>query len=143
MASGEVSDSRLGRVLVATYAFLALAACARSAVQIATRFEQAPVAFLLSGLSGAIYVVAALALSREGPRWWIVGTASCTVELAGVLAVGVWSLASPSTFPEPTVWSHFGSGYGWVPLALPLLGLLWQRRRAGRAVRRRAPITVE
>jgi hypothetical protein len=29
---------------------------------------------------------------------------------------------------EPTVWSHFGSGYGYLPLVLPVLGLLWQTR---------------
>lgn len=131
-----------GRALVAIYAFLAIAACARSAVQIATRFDIAPVAFLLSGLSGAIYVLAAVALSREGRRWWRVATVCCSIELAGVLAVGIWSLAAPGDFPEPTVWSGFGSGYGFVPLVLPILGLLWLHRRAPgrRPVESAAPI---
>ena len=35
-------------------------------------------------------------------------------------------------FPDKTVWSHFGSGYGFVPLVLPVLGLLWLRTQ-GRA----------
>ena len=126
---GPATHAGLGRALAATYAFLALAACARSAVQIATRFDQAPPAFLLSALSGAIYVLAAVALSRQGRCWWVVGTVCCGLELIGVVAVGLWSIAAPSTFPEPTVWSHFGSGYGLVPLVLPVLGLLWQRRR--------------
>ncbi len=129
MQTGDRHEG-LGRALVAAYVFMAIAACARSAVQIATRFEVAPVAFTLSALSGVVYVLAAIALSREGDSWWRVGTACCALELAGVLAIGAWSLASPEDFPEPTVWSRFGSGYGWIPLALPVLGLLWQRSRA-------------
>jgi hypothetical protein len=33
----------------------------------------------------------------------------------------------PVAFPDDTVWSGFGRGYGYVPLALPVLGLLWLR----------------
>jgi len=33
----------------------------------------------------------------------------------------VWT----SKFPEASVWSDFGIGYGWVPLVLPLVGLWW------------------
>jgi hypothetical protein len=108
---------------------MALAAGARAAVQIATEFDAAPLAFTLSAASAAIYLLAAVALRREGPRWWTLGTAACSVELAGVLAIGTWSLLDPALFPAATVWSGFGSGYGCFPLALPLLGLLYQWRR--------------
>jgi hypothetical protein len=125
-----MSESGWGRALVAAYAFMALAACARSAAQIVSRFDAAPLAFSLSAASGAIYLLAAVALSRPGRRAWRLATACCAVELAGVLAVGTWSVLDPGLFPEPTVWSHYGSGYGCFPLLLPCLGLLWQRRRA-------------
>ncbi len=114
-----------GRALVAAYAFMALAACARSAVQIATRFADAPLAFALSAASGAIYLLAALSLARGGAGARRLATACCCTELVGVLAVGAWSLLDPGLFPEPTVWSGFGSGYGFFPLLLPLLGLAW------------------
>jgi hypothetical protein len=117
------------RALTAAYAFMALAAGARAVVQIATEFDSAPLAFTLSAASAAIYLLAAVALRREGPRWWTLGTAACSVELAGVLAIGTWSLLDPGLFPAATVWSGFGSGYGCFPLALPLLGLLYQWRR--------------
>jgi len=58
---------------------------------------------------------------------------SCSIELAGVLAVGTWSLADPATFPDATVWSGYGSGYGFVPLVLPVFGLLWLRHWAVRS----------
>lgn len=126
-------DPGWGRALTAAYAFMALAAGARSAVQIAAEFDAAPLAFTLSAASAAIYLLAAVALRREGRRWWTVGTAACTVELLGVLAIGTWSLLDPARFTAATVWSGFGSGYGCFPLALPLLGLLYQRSRRPQA----------
>ena len=54
-----------------------------------------------------------------------------TVELVGVLVVGAISYAAPEAFPDKTVWSHFGSGYGYVPLLLPVLGLWWIRHTRG------------
>jgi hypothetical protein len=45
--------------------------------------------------------------------------------------VGTVSLVMPEAFPDETVWSGFGRGYGLVPLVLPVLGLLWLRRSAG------------
>jgi cytochrome bd-type quinol oxidase subunit 2 len=127
--SANAPGAGWGRALTAAYAVMALAAGARSAVQIATEFDAAPLAFALSAVSAAIYLLAAVALRREGRRWWLLGTTACTVELVGVLAIGTWSLLDPARFPAATVWSGFGSGYGCFPLALPLLGLLYQRRR--------------
>lgn len=129
-ATRALPEARDGwaRALVAAYAFMALAACARSAVQIATRFDAAPLAFSLSAVSGAIYLLAAASLARGGRRARRLATAACSLELAAVLAVGAWSLLDPALFPEPTVWSGFGGGYGFFPLVLPVLGLLWLRR---------------
>ena len=45
-----------------------------------------------------------------------------------MLVVGLASYLATDAFPDKTVWSHFGSGYGFVPLVLPVLGLLWLRR---------------
>jgi Na+/proline symporter len=89
------------------------------------------VAYLLSALAAVVYVVATVALARGGRR---VALTAIWVELAGVLVVGVLSLADPAAFPDETVWSAFGRGYGFVPLVLPVLGLLWLRRQ-GRAER--------
>jgi len=30
-----------------------------------------------------------------------------------------------NAFPDATVWTGFGSGYGFVPLVLPFVGLWW------------------
>ncbi|WP_227422629.1 hypothetical protein [Pengzhenrongella sicca] len=123
-----------GRVLVAVYAVFALAASARAGVQLVTKGHEAPLAYALSALAGVVYVVATVALARGQRR---VATAAVSIELVGVLAVGVFSLADPAAFPDATVWSGFGQGYGYVPLVLPLLGLAWLRRtRPTRPARR-------
>jgi cytochrome bd-type quinol oxidase subunit 2 len=116
-----------GRVLVAVYGVFALAAGARAAVQLATRFDEAPIAYLLSALAAVVYVVATVAFARGGRRTALI---ACSVELAGVLVVGTLSLLDPAAFPDETVWSAYGRGYLFIPLVLPVLGLLWLRRQA-------------
>ena len=117
-----------GRVLLSVYGLFAVAATSRAAVQLATKFHEAPVAYLLSAAAAVIYVIATVALARSTPTSRRVALVACSVELAGVLVVGTLSLLDPDLFPDETVWSGFGSGYGFVPLVLPVLGLLWLRR---------------
>ena len=114
-----------GRLLVAVYAVFAVAASSRAAYQLATRFDDAPVAYLLSALAAAVYVVATVALLQDLRR---LALACIGFELAGVLAVGLLTVVDAGDFPDETVWSSFGAGYGFVPLVLPVLGLLWLRR---------------
>ena len=118
----------IGRVLVAVYAIMALAALGRSFVQIAQRFDEAPVAYSLSALAAAVYVLATLALVFAGTRpWYVVASVAITFELLGVLVVGTLSLLLPDVFQHPTVWSVFGYGYLFIPLVLPFVGLWWLR----------------
>jgi hypothetical protein len=125
-------------VLVAVYAIFALSATARAGVQIATKFSHAPVAYLLSALAAVVYIIATVTLANGSRRARRIAVLSCSVELVGVLAVGTWSLADRATFPDATVWSGYGSGYGYVPLVLPVLGLLWLRYWTTRARSRRS-----
>lgn len=117
-----------GRLIVAVYAVLALAATARSIVQIARDFETAPLAYALSGLAAVVYVLATVALARGGPRWRPIAWGAVGTEMVGVVVVGVLSLAASDLFADATVWSGFGQGYGYVPLVLPMVGLWWLGR---------------
>lgn len=125
-----------GRVLVGVYAVFALSAGARAGYQISQRFAEAPVAYLLSALAAAIYLVAAVALASGGPVARKVATACCSIELCGVLVVGTVSHLLPEYFPDATVWSGYGMGYGFVPLVLPVLGLFWLWRATRKAPRK-------
>lgn len=117
-----------GRVLIAVYGVFALAATSRAGVQIATKFHEAPVAYLLSAFAAVVYIVATVTLARSGRTSYRIAVTSCTIELVGVVTVGTYSIADAAAFPDATVWSSYGSGYGFVPLVLPVLGLLWLRK---------------
>lgn len=124
-----------GRVLIAVYAIFALSATARAGVQIATRFSEAPVPYLLSLLAGIVYILATVGLAGRAPWARTLAWAAVAFELTGVLVVGTLSVVDAADFPDDTVWSGYGRGYGFVPLVLPLVGLWWLwRTRAGHKV---------
>jgi cytochrome bd-type quinol oxidase subunit 2 len=124
----RATNSGPGRILVAVYAVFAISATARAGVQLATKYAEAPLAYLLSALAAVVYIVATISLARgtAGSRRW--ATTAIVVELVGVLTVGTLSIFDDQAFPRATVWSDYGIGYGFVPLILPVLGLLWLAR---------------
>jgi len=121
-------SSGLGRVLIAVYGLLALAATGRSVYQIIDSFDHAPLAYSLSALAGVVYIVATVALVAPGDTWYRVAWVTISFELLGVLVVGTLSYLDPILFTEKAVWSFFGRGYGYVPLVLPILGIIWLYR---------------
>ena len=130
MSAARTRGSTGRQVLVALYAVFALAAGARSLVQVSTRFEEAPLAYSLSLVAAVVYLVATLALRRTSATAHRVAWAALLFEAAGVVVVGTLSVVRPEWFPDQTVWSDFGAGYGFVPLVLPFAGLWWLRRHA-------------
>ncbi|HEX4090300.1 MAG TPA: hypothetical protein VHZ33_16425 [Trebonia sp.] len=127
-APPESTRTGPGRLLVAVYGLFALSACARAGTQIVTEFSRAPAAYVLSALAGAVYIIATVTLVNGSGTARRIAAASCSVELVGVLVVGTWSVLDKASFPDATVWSTYGVGYGFVPLVLPVFGLLWLRR---------------
>jgi hypothetical protein len=107
------------------YGIFAVSAGARAGVQIATHFAEAPFAYLLSAFAALVYLAATVGLAVGGTRGRLIALTSCSIELVGVLVVGTLSIADAVAFPDDTVWSRYGSGYGYVPLVLPMIGLWW------------------
>lgn len=124
----------IGRVLIAVYGILALAATGRSVVQIIEKFHHAPFAYTLSALSAVVYIVAMVALIAPGRTWYRVAWVTIGFEMVGVVVIGFLSLFDHALFPDDTVWSGFGAGYYWVPLVLPVAGLWWLRTHHRAAV---------
>ncbi len=122
--TSELRDSGTGRTLAAFYALFALAATGRSIAQLVMHADKAPLAYSLSATAAIIYIVATVCLIL-GRSARAIAIAACSVELVGVLAIGALSYAIPDLFPDRTVWSHFGQGYGYIPLVLPIAGLWW------------------
>jgi len=118
-------------ILIVVYSILGLAATGRATVQILEKFDEAPIAYGVSALSAVLYVLIAVALWR---RWETVALVGSSVELAGVLIVGTLGYVDADLWPDETVWTGYGSGYGWVPVLLPLVALYFlirgRQRRA-------------
>ena len=123
--SSNIRSMGAGRLLIVFYAVFEVSATARASFQIITKFEQAPLAYSLSLVSALVYILATVSLAKNEKVWKSIALASVIFELAGVLSVGLLSFVAPELFAHPTVWSGFGSGYGYIPLVLPILGLLW------------------
>jgi hypothetical protein len=124
----------VGAVLITVYAILAIGATSRAVYQMLTVYSTAPVAITLSALSGVIYILATLALILPGRVWYRIAWTTISFELAGVLIIGSLSLLVPSIFVQGsgvdgTVWSYYGYGYLFIPVVLPVLGMLWLRSR--------------
>lgn len=118
-------NSGLGRVIIAVYGIFALSASVRAGYQLASDFSAAPEPYLLSAFAAVVYIVATVALAVPGVRAWWTALVAVLIELVGVIAIGAYSFVAPEHFPESTVWSHFGEGYGYVPMVLPIIGLIW------------------
>lgn len=121
-----------GMLLVWLYGVMVVGAVSRSAVQISTEFEHAPLAYTLSAVAGVVYGFITYSLVRGGEFARRAARVCCAVELAGVLIVGTWTLVEPSAFPDKTVWSDYGIGYLFIPVILPVTALYWLRRSARR-----------
>ncbi|MEU0900228.1 hypothetical protein [Streptomyces massasporeus] len=138
MTSGEAEVSRRrlisgpGTLLVWLYGVMVVGAVSRSAYQIATEFDRAPLAYSLSAVAGVVYGFITYTLVRGGERARRVALACCVAELAGVLTVGTWTLVEPSAFPDATVWSDFGMGYLFIPVILPVSAIYWLRASRSR-----------
>jgi len=148
--TGTPSGPRSGghQVLLALYALFAVAAGARSAVQLATRADEAPLAYSLSLAAAATYALGWLAIRRAADGSPTLASVLLWVELGGVVTVGTLSLVEEDWFPDATVWSGYGIGYGFVPAVLPVAGLLWLRaqdpeRSAGAVTAFRIVATAE
>jgi hypothetical protein len=124
----------IGRVLIVVYAILAIGATSRAVYQMATVYATAPLAITLSAVSGVIYIVATIALLRRSRAWYLTAWVTISFELAGVLIIGTLSVLVPSVFVQGsgvdgTVWSYYGYGYLFIPVVLPILGMIWLRSR--------------
>jgi hypothetical protein len=124
----------VGRVLIIVYAILAIGATSRAVYQMATVYSEARLPITLSAVSGVVYIVATLALLLPGRVWYRIAWVTISFELLGVLLIGTLSLFEPAfagsaKISDGTVWSYYGRGYVFIPVVLPILGMLWLRSR--------------
>jgi hypothetical protein len=134
------ADGRLvrgpGMLLVWLYGVMSVGAVSRSLFHVFTDFDEAPLAHGLSAAAAAVYAFITYTLVRGGETARRAALVCCAAELAGVLIVGTWTVLDPSAFPDDTVWSAYGRGYVFLPVLLPVTGMLWLRRARREAAAR-------
>jgi hypothetical protein len=131
MVASPPRSRGVGTLLISLYAVLSLAALGRSGYQIATKFDDAPVAYSLSGVAAVVYLVATIALVMAARSWARrLAFGAVIFEALGVLVVGTMSVVFRDLFPADTVWSDYGRGYLFIPLVLPFFGLWWLIRQS-------------
>ncbi|MEU2717482.1 hypothetical protein [Streptomyces sp. NPDC007205] len=132
MTAVEEKPTRLisgpGMLLVWFYGVMVVGAVSRSAYEISTEFDRAPLAYALSAVAGVVYGFITYTLIRGGETARRAALVCCAAELAGVLIVGTWTIVDPSAFPDATVWSKYGMGYVFIPVLLPLSAMYWLRK---------------
>ncbi|MQY39014.1 hypothetical protein SRB17_70290 [Streptomyces sp. RB17] len=132
MTAVEEKPTRLisgpGMLLVWFYGVMVVGAVSRSAYQISTEFDRAPLAYALSAVAGLVYGFITYTLIRGGETARRAALVCCAAELAGVLIVGTWTLVDRSAFPDATVWSYYGAGYIFIPVLLPVSAMYWLRK---------------
>ncbi len=113
-----------GRTLIVFYFIMTIAALARSIFEIVVHFQVAPVAYLLSLLSGIVYLVATIALITPGRRAFRIALrrdhdrarrGAGDRHAASVIDFGLF----PFSGDRSTVWAYYGLEYLLIPLALP------------------------
>jgi hypothetical protein len=117
-------NSGFGRLLIFLYGLFALSAFSRGVVELITK-HAAPASYAMSALAGLIYLIGTFCLARSTVVSRKIGMVSFSIELAGVIAVSIWTFLDPAAFSEKSVWSDFGLEYAFVPLAMPIFGLWW------------------
>lgn len=106
------------RGLALLYLFWTIALCSRAIWQYMTRSGDL-LPTHLSFVAGIIYL-AIVIWSWRGQRTAL--TIGLTIELIGVFVISIGELFWP--LPYTSAWSAFGAGYLWMPLILPILGLV-------------------
>ena len=118
----------LAKILPVIYAIFALSATSRALYTLIRKYDEAPLAYWLSLVAALTYVAVTICLFSKSDSARGIARAIISFELGGVLLVGTLSILSPDLFQHPTVWSLFGIGYAFIPLVLPVVGLVSLRR---------------
>ncbi len=104
--------------LALLYLFWAVALCSRAGWQYFTRHGNLWPTHL-SLLAGLVYIAIVVWAWRGQHHALRIGL---VFELMGVIVISIGEHIWP--LPYTSAWSHFGAGYLWMPLILPILGLI-------------------
>ncbi len=130
LLDGAVADTRgpargWGRLVMVLYWVLA-AATTGPALWLLIRQSEYPVGpRLVALLAGLVYVAAAIGITHNGTKMRRLAWTANITALVGPVVVGLWELGSSPTPRTLSAWSNFGVDYFYLPLVVPIIGILW------------------
>ncbi|MDN6429717.1 MAG: hypothetical protein L0L69_07585 [Propionibacterium sp.] len=126
----QVADTRrpslgLGRLVMAAFWVFGAWVTTNAVVDLVHGGPGALGPVLVALFAGIVYLVAALALTHNGRRMRRIGWVCVAVETVGPLLVGLMGVGIPQVSDPRTPWGAFGADYWYIPLVLPVVGLVW------------------
>ena len=109
-----------GRLLVAVYAVFALVGLLARRLQLATASTGRPWRTCCRRWRRGSTWSRRWRCARGARR---LACARCCSSWSACCVVGTLIVVDADLFPDQTVWSAYGAGYGFIPLVLPVLGL--------------------
>lgn len=81
---------------------------------------------LISLVAGVVYLMVALGMTHNGRRMRIIAWVGLIISLVGPVIVAIQELGFPSySAAGLSPWSRFGGDYWYLPMVLPIVGLVW------------------
>lgn len=119
----------VGFILAIAYPVLALSVGVRASFRIVESLLDGttiPLNAVLSSITALFYIVATVGFAKRAQWAWRVSLTSLGLETISTFVVGTLSLlpAYSDTIGR-TAWRAFGQDYGYLPLILPIFGLIW------------------
>lgn len=126
----QVADTRtrslgLGRVVMAVFWIFGVWTTVQGIIDLVHVGDGLLGSSIVAVLAGVVYLVAALGITHNGRRMRIIGWAAMLVSTIGPIVVGLLGLGLPELSRMRSPWGAFGAHYWFIPLVLPLIGLVW------------------
>lgn len=126
----QVADTRprslgLGRVVMALFWVFGVWTTVTGVLDLVHVGEGPLGSAIVSVLAGVVYLVAAVGITHNGRRMRIIGWAAMVVSAVGPILVGLLGLGLPELSATRSPWGAFGGHYFFIPLVLPVIGLVW------------------
>ena len=126
----QVKDDRrpswgLGRVVMVIFWAFGVWTTANAIIDLFHLDDEPLGPALTALLAGLVYLLAALGITHNGKRMRILGWTTVTLELIGPLMVGMMSVGISQLSVSRSAWANCGADYYYLPLIIPIIGLIW------------------
>lgn len=80
---------------------------------------------LVSVIAALGYIVAAVSLTHNGRRMRVLAWTAIGFEITGVIVTGLIGMEVKEIGEIRNIWANFGAQYGFLPMLVPLVSLVW------------------